>query len=134
MVALCIFFAACEEMSALEPGIIDNVQIDIGASNIFSPEEIEAATELVTAHFINSFRGCELLSLRYDEEASDREIEISGRDTGTTIVLFSDLYVSRQAGSAGGTMPGGGPGLHPYWKWILHRDGDSWVLVNWGPV
>lgn len=141
VVAAFIFGA----LTTLRPGIVDNVQIDIGVSERFTQEEIESAIYVIKERFVN-FSGCELLELTYDEALLNQQLERASRSSigglnmyepgeNNVIIVHGRIYISAAAGSASGPMPGAGPGFLPY-HWILVRDSppDSWRVVNWGIV
>ncbi|WP_345788634.1 DUF4829 domain-containing protein [Desulfitobacterium chlororespirans] len=107
--------------------------MDIGESTKFSKEEVQTAVNCVIENFEESFKGCYLLKLWYDEKESNSEFvtymsfgkgSVNGVKKENVIVLFSNFYV-------GGT--GGKGSLNPYSlyndrNWILIRDSES---GNW---
>ena len=81
------------EIRSSRPGVVANVQIDIGASEIFSQAEIESAMDVVKNSFVNGRTGwCELVELWYNEYWSIREVERSGWDESNTIILHTYSY------------------------------------------
>lgn len=136
---------AYNTLFGLRPGIVSNVQIDIGASARFTQAEIETAIDVIKKHFISAYRGCELLELSYNEALLNQSLERERVSVGSVggfnmyeegknnvIVLRSNIYVSATAGSASGSLPGAAG--FTSWYWILVRDAysNNWQLVNWG--
>lgn len=58
-IVLVLLFAGCEKN-----GDTSKVEIDYGASSVYSKEEIDSAIEIIKKQF-SSFEGCELHSLSY---------------------------------------------------------------------
>ncbi|MCL1963829.1 MAG: DUF4829 domain-containing protein [Firmicutes bacterium] len=113
-----------------------------GTSVKFSAAEIRAAEDVVLRKFNQSYEGCTLLKLWYDEGYSDEDIEnalSSGAasyyaDRGITkvnmIVLLSNFHVD----SVGPNDGWEGPGNVNGWMWVLIRDSKTgaWRVDNWG--
>ena len=88
-----VIFLIRYEARSNRPGVVANVQIDIGTSEIFSQAEIESAMDVVKKSFVNGRTGwCELVELLYDEYWSIRGIERSGWDESNTIILHAYYY------------------------------------------
>ena len=105
------------------------MQVNIGSSERFTQEEIEAAVYLVVSEF--RFINSELTYLWYDESISDLEIERSHLDSDkdSTIILFSTIVVNEPGG------PGFlAPGTMENFGWVLERDAQSseWELIERG--
>ena len=68
-IVLVLLFAGCEKN-----GDTSKVEIDYGASSVYSKEEIDSAIEIIKKQFA-SFEGCELHSLSYmpDEECNNAD-------------------------------------------------------------
>ena len=122
--ALRIFlFSACNLPNA---GTTENVEINLGQSQIFSENEIKEAMDVVQEKF-SIFSGCDLQKLWYDEIFS------SGRyddDETNKITILSNFYVNEN---------GGKNGLNPDfdytdWQWHLVRNSKTskWVVIDWG--
>lgn len=68
-IVLVLLFAGCEKN-----GDTSKVEIDYGASSVYSKEEIDSAIEIIKKQFA-SFEGCKLHSLSYmsDEECNNAD-------------------------------------------------------------
>ena len=68
-IVLVLLFAGCGKN-----GDTSKVEIDYGASSVYSKEEIDSAIEIIKKQFA-SFEGCELHSLSYmpDEECNNAD-------------------------------------------------------------
>ncbi|MEI3175432.1 MAG: hypothetical protein V8S96_02460 [Lachnospiraceae bacterium] len=68
-IVLVLLFAGCGKN-----GDTSKVEIDYGASSVYSKEEIDSAIEIIKKQFA-SFEGCELHSLSYmsDEECNNTD-------------------------------------------------------------
>ena len=110
------------------PGRANNVQVNIGLSERFTPEEIESAAGIVIAGF--GLPNSELTHLWYDEDVSNFEIERShlALDKESTVVLFSTIVVRR---IGPGWMY---PGTHENMGWVLARDSQAgeWEIIAFG--
>lgn len=105
-------------------------QRDIGASDRYSPAQLEAAMDVVTRHFRRHFDGCTLTELRYDEELSDRYAAEWAQQYGAknAIVLLSSFDVGPT--SDGSLTPNQ---TYTRWQWILTSDIPGiWTLQTWG--
>lgn len=101
--------------------------ITIGESARFSQAELEQALETVTDTFRSDFQSCQLQSLIYDEERSDR-YKSESYDTPETIILFSD-FIGVPTPILDDTIEG----QQKDWHWILRQDDDGeWELLTWG--
>jgi len=130
---LCLSLSACES-----PGTTNHAIINYGHSNIFTHAEIKSAVKVVFKEF-KTFKGCDLLRVRYDEQSTNREYEAAqsnayssyrGIKRENLMVLRSDFYV---------LSPGKTTGLNPFsayenWGWILIRESvnDPWVVYSYG--
>ena len=120
--ALCIFLVACGRGT----GIVENAQIDTGASDRFTQEEIVFAMDAVKEHFRDSYdRWNELIALWYDEDWSDWKIDRSGLDKENTIILRSELYIGQGFGNDAQRTP-------LFWVLFWSNSSDSWVVNSWG--
>lgn len=72
-IVLVLLFAGCGKN-----GDTSKVEIDYGASSVYSKAEIDSAIEIIKKQFA-SFEGCELHSLSYmpDEECNNADMAIS---------------------------------------------------------
>nr|WP_326184791.1 hypothetical protein [uncultured Oscillibacter sp.] len=110
---------------------ISGSDIEIGPSDDYTEAEITAAMDIVQEHFENTFEGCTLTALRYDEdEVGDMEAEWAEQyDADQAIVLLSD-FETDQRGGDGSLNPND---TYANWQWILVRtDGGEWSLKTMG--
>ncbi|MDR2114274.1 MAG: hypothetical protein LBO75_03225 [Bifidobacteriaceae bacterium] len=132
-VGLALFSAGCAG-----PGTSDNVEIVRGDSSRFSVAEIEAAEAAVMERF-KSFKGCNLLRLRYDEVFSDNGTEVYMKYGGglegevaidNVIVLESEFHVGKFGGDGSLNRDSDYTG----WSWTLTRDSPSspWQVTDYG--
>ena len=135
-VTLCIvlvfLFAGCEKN-----GDTSKVEIDYGASSVYSKEEIDSAIEIIKKQFA-SFEGCELHSLSYmsDEECNNADnIEWmndlrtdDNKEAFTQCIAFESSFRSPKKGG------GAWEANEEYtWSWWLARsEGGEWNLMTWG--
>lgn len=122
LIMLCIFLASCATRENT-----DNVVIDIGSSEEFSTDEINAAMDCVISKF-KDFEGCKLTKLWYDEEHSNSWTEED--IPGLAIVLLSEFEVDEKGGD-GSLNPNS---TYENWSWILIREneGSNWQVNDWG--
>lgn len=118
--------------SCFRRGVTRNAVMEIGESEKFAEEEIEAAMAVVIDYFPN-FEGCELVRLWYDEEYSDRKLSHESRlleayGKENLILLLSDFdedgfdYLSTEH-----TM-------YYEWEWLLAREDElaEWEIISYG--
>jgi len=119
----------------VESSVSNRIEVDYGISTKFSEAEIRMAAEAVLMEF-ESFEGCDLKRLWYDEVRSNREIEdfwkyMDGIVRAEDVIVFlSDFYVD-SSGSDGSLNP---DYTYTNWMWILIRDSenDAWKVDDWG--
>lgn len=112
-------------------GSVRDASREVGASEKFTPGEIEEAMDIAQQHFKEEFEGCKLLSLSYDETHSDKFAADWAAQYGVeeAIVLLSSFTVDSFGGD-GSFAPNE---TYGNWQWVLTRDaGDNWALRTWG--
>jgi len=135
LILLCLIVVIISLSSC--SGNVQNAEIHIGSSSIFSEDEINAAVTAVLNKF-KDFTGCTLLKLWYDESESNNHVQSymnygrgsqNGVEQTNVIVLFSNFY-------AGSTAC---PSLNrnstiTNWSWILTRESAAceWTVDDWG--
>jgi len=112
------------------------VTVDYGASELYTPEELEKAAVQVKCRFA-SFAGCELHSLRYagdDCSSEDNLTWMNELDDGKNYVqvaaFLSDFHtpVHPEEDTAWETDQ-----EYSDWEWWLARTADGgWQLLTWG--
>ena len=131
-IVLVLLFTGCEKN-----GDTSKVEIDYGASSVYSKEEIDSAIEIIKKQFA-SFEGCELHSLSYmsDEECNNADnIEWmndlrtdDNKEAFTQCIAFESSFRSPKKGG------GAWEANEEYtWSWWLARsEGGEWNLMTWG--
>jgi len=112
------------------------VTVDYGASELYTPEELEEAAVQVKCRFA-SFAGCELHSLRYAGDACSSEDNLAwmnelddGKNYVQVAAFLSDFHSP--------THPGEDTAWetdqeYSDWEWWLARTADGgWQLLTWG--
>lgn len=107
-------------------GKTDKVVIEFGDSKKFSREEIDAAMTCVLKEF-ESFKGCTLQRLYYDESVSDREF---GSDNTKGIVLLSDYCVD--VSYSGSDFQPDAKNVGFSWLLVRDRKSSEWELKSCG--
>ena len=130
-IIICLFgaFWIWSSFAFDRSGTANNVEINIGSSEIFTFEEIEAAMDFIIENF--SLMNSELIYLWYDEDISNYEFErsyiaISGSvEKENVMILFSTINVNRNGGP--GFLR---PGIMENIGWVLIRDDqtDQWEI------
>lgn len=119
VVLLALLLCACGGESAVVYKIDD--------SQLFTEKEIRAAMDEVKSQFDQNLgkQGCVLLSLSYEEEATQKEMKLSGGkyEGQEIIVVVSDFYVGEEYG-LGPLTPGQ---TYKNYTWILTRN----LLGQW---
>jgi len=138
-VFICLLIAVLTLSScSSNPGMTKNAMVELGDSQKFTKEEVQAAAECILEKF-KDFNGCDLKKLWYDEERSKMQVEVymshgkgsvNGIEEDNVIVLYSDFYVYKTGGS-GGFNPDSD---YENWNWILIRNTKigNWRADDWG--
>ena len=131
--SLFILFALCS--CNFKPGNVENANIDYGASEKYSKEDLDSAIRLVFSEF-KTWSGFELYSIAYagDEICLDKdELEYcnslrDGMEFVDCIIFYSSFHTPSDNGE-------GFNGNEDYtgWSWYLAREADGeWQLLTWG--
>lgn len=112
------------------------VEIDYGASKIYTRADMTPAIEIVQETF-GKWRGCKLHNIRYAGDAANSAEnlrwmnEIAPDQNFTQVIEFlSDFYVSPEAEKFTTFNP---DSEYKNWQWWLARtDGGAWQLVTFG--
>ena len=122
-------------------GDISHVEIDYGASEHFSREQMVAAMEIVKERFRDKYAGCELHQLSYSSDArsawafeyyAGRQSPKTGNTYVDGIVFLSSFHTPSEDKEAPDSD------LEPDkeyidWNWILLlTENGEWELVTWG--
>ena len=130
---ICVPFSACSP----NRGKTDGVQVELGASTLFSRNELMSAVDCVKKEFV-AFEDCELIRIWYDEERSNfikESYMTHGRGKilrvtrENVIILFSDFYVGPSAAGSFNLNS-----TYKNWNWILVREAANspWRLDDYG--
>lgn len=116
-------------ISGCKHGKIDDVEINIGESALYTEAELRDAADEVIDEFSKEFDGCTLQELKYDEEESLRQADEWAKqyDAEEAVVLSSRFTVS--SSYENGPFS---PGDTHYYSWILVRNNGDWELKTWG--
>lgn len=101
------------------------------ADPVYSENEVKAAMDAVESFFNKNMKGCELLSIDYDEDYSVAQATLESRDYGDkdVIVLSSSFHTDKNGGD--GSMAANTD--YDGWNWILVKnDNGKWEVVNYG--
>lgn len=112
-------------------GNIRYLEKTIGASKVFTAEDIEEAIQTVATFFRKEFEGCTLRTIEYNEAETLRSAKdwALQYDAEEAIVLLSSFTVGIYGGD-GSLNPGQ---TYRDWGWILTRNsGEKWTLQTWG--
>lgn len=112
-------------------GNVKNVVIHEVSSDIYSQEEISAATQTVLSEFARSWSGCTLTEIGYvgDEAVGRHQDYLSRYNASDVIVLLSTFNVDGSGGD--GSLKSNSTCKN--WSWVLVRpSGGSWQLVDQG--
>lgn len=121
-------------------GDVSDYTVDLGTSELYSQEDMNAAINRITDEFTN-FRGCKLNSIKYagDECNSQENIDwmndlAEGEDYGGPFVecieFKSDYHSPVDPEEAGAWEPDTD---YKDWEWWLARtEGGDWVLMTNG--
>ena len=111
-------------------GKVDDAELTIGTSYLYSEKEIQSAMRVVMNQFERGFESCKLLTLTYDEELSAKSADdwAEQYEADEAIVLESSFYV------IGNKNPTLNPNsVYRGWQWILTRNGNgTWELQTCG--
>ena len=110
-------------------GHVEHVQCTIGSSEHFTQDELNTAADFITEHFRQTFKGCKLQSLTFDEQRSERA-KGNNYNSPDTLVLLSDFTVYPTSGT-----PENYARKNHDFNWILRRDENGvngWELLTWG--
>ena len=108
-----------------------NTELKIGASSVYSQDEMMAAAELIKNEFLLYFTGCELVDVTFDETVSSQYDQINKQQYGEAdyVVFTSTFNVPENYGE--GPLNAGE--TYENYQWILTMDANGqWELVSSG--
>ena len=112
-------------------GARSGVKREIGASDYYSQEEIDAAMDTAQEYFDDHFPGCVMTAFWYDEE-SVREAESEYAEeyqADQAVILLSDFQTDKDCGD--GSLISNE--IYQDWQWVLVRSGNGdWTLKTCG--
>ena len=121
------------EADAISYGGGADATVDYGASERFTPADMDEAVERIRAEF-STWTGCELHSLRYAGDGcfTDENIswlkELEDADFTECMEFLSDFHSPVEGGGA--WEPDAE--YTDYQWWLAREAGGSWELVTWG--
>lgn len=111
-------------------GVADT-KLNIGASSVYSQDEMMAAAELIKDEFLQCFTGCELVDITFDETVSSQYDETNKQQygEGEYVVFTSTFNVPESYGE--GPLNAGE--TYEDYQWILTMNAEGqWELVSSG--
>jgi len=127
ILTLVIFVVVINGMYA---GKINEAEIIIGNSEKFDEEEINSAVEIILKKFKNSYTQCNLVTLEYHEEKSDREIQGDRYNFSNTIIFYAS-FTTGEKSIENGFSPNS---TYNGWRFVLTRDSKDgeWKVESTG--
>lgn len=111
----------------------EEVSIDYRESDLYSPEDMDAAIALIQAEF-STWEGCAMHSIRYATDACagpenlEWMKELGGEDYAQCIEFLSAFHSPVEGGGAWEADK-----EYVNWNWWLARvEGGEWKLLTWG--
>ena len=138
MIAAVLCLVAAFSLAACGTRSVPKIEIDYGASSIYSKRDMDSAIKLIKEEF-SEWEGCELHSISYssDEECSEENIAwlndlANARlhySAFTQCIMFkSDFHSPKHGGGAWNSDQ-----EYTNWQWWLARtDNGRWYLLTWG--
>ncbi|MBR5262333.1 MAG: hypothetical protein IKV49_00790 [Clostridia bacterium] len=132
--SLFILFGLCS--CSLEPGKVENAEINYGVSEKYTKADMNKAVQVVFDEFKTWF-GFELYSISYaGDEACLDEDELDycnslreGAEFVDCIIFYSSFLTSPDAYNEGFNSND----VYNGWSWHLAREADGeWQLLTWG--
>lgn len=130
-----VLFIICLSILVSCKGIVANLQIDYGHSNIFSKEDMDEAIMIIKEEF-KTWKGCELHSIAYssDDECNANNIAWMN-DLGNTNNQFDQCIMFKSSFHSPKNGGGAWNADEEYedWQWWLARnENGEWQLMTWG--
>lgn len=132
LLIVCVAIVIAFYADAASGGDISNVTRRMYESQVYNTAEINAAMNMVEQKFKDSFVGCRMTEIWYDDYVSNASARDYARQFGyvEAIVILSDFIVDEN-GAGTSFLPGE---TYENWQWVLVRNTDdsSWELKTWG--
>lgn len=129
---VCLAIVIAFYADAASGGDISNVKRSMYESQVYNTAEINAAMNMVEQKFKESFVGCTMTDIWYDDYVSNASARDYAKQFGyvEAIVILSDFTVDEK-GAGTSFTPGD---TYKKWHWVLVRNTDdsSWELKTWG--
>lgn len=117
--------------------VTENAVVKLGKTAQCTAEDVQGAADCVITYFQKHYRGCELLTLTYDEAKEEGTAEdriryarslSEGKNVQDVIVLYTNFYVKEDYGGFSGNTE------HTNWSWVVVRDSDAeaWRILTAG--
>lgn len=125
---LCVLLTA--GLCACGEGVDNAASHDVD-SDIYSPEEINAAISVIKEEFESSWKGCTLTEIYYaGDESSLAHQDWADRENADQAIVLTSSFDVDASGGDGSLNP---DSTYDNWSWILVRsDGGSWRHVDHG--
>ena len=137
--------ASCVEKKS-EPASPPEVVVDLGASSLYTQEELNAAVLMIRDKFASFAGDCELHSIRYagDDANNEENLEwlnslrearsnIPPEDVGKQYVQVAEFLMDFHSPVKEGPYTWELDMEYKDYQWWLARlDGGSWEIVSWG--
>ncbi len=110
---------------------VSHVETHEVKSDLYTPEDIRAAIELIKGEFQESYNGCTLTEICYaGDEFSSRYQDWADRAGADEVIVLLSSFDVDASGGDGSLNPNS---TYERWNWILVRtDGGPWRLVDHG--
>lgn len=112
----------------------EELKLDFGSSELFSPEELEAAAGYITSE-IGSWEGCELHSLRYAGDMSNTEENIqwlNSLSNGMGYTKVAEFLCNFHSPVEGGGAWEPDTEYEDYQFWLGRTQEGGWDIVTYG--
>ena len=124
LVVVLMVFSGCSR------GKVDDVQIKLGESKLYSEAELQSAADVILRQFSKGFDDCTLEELTYDEAFSLGQADGWKKQyEAEEAIVFKSQFTVSPFYKNGPLSPGD---TH-YYSWVLVRNkGGNWNLKDWG--
>lgn len=131
LTAVLLTFVVCLWLLFGGGGNTKDCERIIGASAVYTQQEIGSAMDLVEQQFRQGFEGCHLIELVYDEALSDLYAADWAAQYGADrAIVLTSIFDVGASGGDGSLNPNS---TYSNWQWILTQTGQAdWVLQTWG--
>ena len=105
-------------------------QETIAQHELYDKNEILEAMNAVQKHFLLSFKGCTLLTLKYSDDLQEAQKEWAEQYHADEVLILISSFKTGASGCDGSMSPNT---IYSNWQWILTRSTNGkWTLQTWG--